>query len=137
MKTKAKLAEETEKLQFAEGQIEMLKSQLDREKKTFENAFQKLKSKAINEAQKNDELYNKCLEMEGLCSEKDDGLSFQDAKIKDLRSRISKQKQIHKQLVANLDIELKQEQYVARHLQGNKTARNVPSRQPGKKTTRR
>ena len=76
-------------------------------------------------------------EMEGLCSEKDDGLSFQDAKIKDLRSRISKQKQIHKQLVANLDIELKQEQYVARHLQGNKTARNVPSRQPGKKTTRR
>ena len=61
MKTKAKLAEETEKLQFAEGQIEMLKSQLDREKKTFENAFQKLKSKAINEAQKNDELYNKCL----------------------------------------------------------------------------
>jgi hypothetical protein len=69
-------------------------------------------------------------EMEGLCSEKDDGLSFQDAKIKDLRSRISKQKQIHKQLVANLDIELKQEQYVARHLQGNKTV-------PGKKTTRR
>ena len=38
MKTKAKLAEETEKLQFAEGQIEMLKGQLEREKKTFENS---------------------------------------------------------------------------------------------------
>jgi hypothetical protein len=38
MKTKARLNEETEKLQFAEGQIEMLKSQLEREKKTFENA---------------------------------------------------------------------------------------------------
>lgn len=38
MRTKAKLAEETEKLQFAEGQIDMLKSQLEREKRTFENA---------------------------------------------------------------------------------------------------
>jgi hypothetical protein len=38
MKTKAKLAEETEKLQFAEGQFEMLKGQLEREKKTFETA---------------------------------------------------------------------------------------------------
>jgi hypothetical protein len=46
--------------------------------------------------------------MEEICSEKDNGLTFQDAKIKDLRSRISKQKQIHKQLVANFDIELKQ-----------------------------
>jgi hypothetical protein len=38
MKTKAKLAEETEKFQFAEGQFEMLKGQLEREKKTFETA---------------------------------------------------------------------------------------------------
>ena len=38
MKTKAKLAEQTEKLQFAEGKIETLKSQLEREKKTFEEA---------------------------------------------------------------------------------------------------
>ena len=74
--------------------------------------------------------------MEELCVVKDDGLNFQDAKIKDLRSRIAKQKQIHKQLVANLDIELKQEQYVARHLQGlnNKTPKSVASK---KKTTRR
>lgn len=57
-------------------------------------------------------------EMEEICTEKDDGLSFQDAKIKDLRNRISKQKQTHKHLLANLDLELKQEQYVARHLQG-------------------
>ena len=66
--------------------------------------------------------------MEELCSEKDDGLNFQDAKIKDLRSRIAKQKQIHKQLVANLDIELKQEQYVARHLQGSKTSRTLSTK---------
>lgn len=38
MKTKAKLAEETEKLQFAEGQIDLLKGQLEREKTAFENA---------------------------------------------------------------------------------------------------
>ena len=56
--------------------------------------------------------------MEEICTEKDDGLSFQDAKIKDLRSRISKQKQAHKHMLASLDLELKQEQYVARHLQG-------------------
>ena len=57
-------------------------------------------------------------EMEEICVEKDDGLSFQDAKIKDLRSRISKQKQTHKHMLATLDLELKQEQYVARQLQG-------------------
>ena len=68
--------------------------------------------------------------MEGICSEKDDGLSFQDAKIKDLRSRVSKQKQTHKHLLANLDIELKQEQYVARHIQG------LPDRTTTSKTTR-
>ncbi|XP_046850065.1 spermatogenesis-associated protein 24-like [Xenia sp. Carnegie-2017] len=136
MKTKAKLAEKTEKLHFAEGKIETLKSQLEREKKTFEEAFKKLKTKAIDEAHKNDELYNKCLEMEELCGEKDNGLSFQDAKIKDLRSRIARQKQIHKQLVENLDIELKQEQYVARNLQtskSTKTARIAPSRIRGTK----
>ena len=38
MKTKTKLAEETEKLHFAEGQIELLKGQIEREKKAFENA---------------------------------------------------------------------------------------------------
>ena len=73
------------------------------------------------------------LEMEELCGEKDNGLNFQDAKIKDLRSRIAKQKQIHKQLVSNLDIELKQEQYVARHLQERKTTETVAR----KKSTRR
>lgn len=80
---------------------------------------------------------NMCLlEMEELCGEKDNGLSFQDAKIKDLRSRIARQKQIHKQLVENLDIELKQEQYVARNLQtskSTKTARIAPSRIRGTK----
>ena len=76
------------------------------------------------------------IEMEELCGEKDDGLNFQDAKIKDLRSRIAKQKQIHKQLVANLDIELKQEQYVARYLQGGKmtgTAGGVARKKPTRK----
>ena len=38
MKTKARLAEEKEKLEFAQGEIKMLRSQLEREKKTFENA---------------------------------------------------------------------------------------------------
>lgn len=71
--------------------------------------------------------------MEELCSEKDDGLTFQDAKIKELRSRIAKQKQTHKQLVSNLDIELKQEQYVARHLQGSKLTRFAPRRKANQK----
>uniref|UniRef100_UPI00398F0E95 spermatogenesis-associated protein 24-like isoform X2 n=1 Tax=Pristiophorus japonicus TaxID=55135 RepID=UPI00398F0E95 len=39
VKTKALLSKESEKLQFALGEIEILMKQLEREKKAFENAF--------------------------------------------------------------------------------------------------
>lgn len=38
MKTKAKLASESEKLEFALGEIDILKKQLQREKTAFEKA---------------------------------------------------------------------------------------------------
>lgn len=39
MKTKAKLASESERLQFALGEIDILNKQLQREKLSFENAY--------------------------------------------------------------------------------------------------
>ena len=39
MRTKAKLASENEKLQFAMGEIDILNKQLQREKLSFENAY--------------------------------------------------------------------------------------------------
>ena len=39
MRTKAKLASESERLQFALGEIDILNKQLQREKLSFENAY--------------------------------------------------------------------------------------------------
>lgn len=39
VKTKAKLASESERLQFALGEIDILNKQLQREKLSFENAY--------------------------------------------------------------------------------------------------
>ncbi|XP_043541793.1 spermatogenesis-associated protein 24-like [Chiloscyllium plagiosum] len=59
-KTKALLSKESEKLQFALGEIEILMKQLDREKKAFENALESIKNKALKESTKNDKLISKC-----------------------------------------------------------------------------
>uniref|UniRef100_A0A8C0RWG5 Spermatosis associated 24 n=3 Tax=Canis lupus TaxID=9612 RepID=A0A8C0RWG5_CANLF len=59
-KTKALLAKEEEKLQFALGEVEVLSKQLEKEKLAFEKALSSVKSRALQETSKKDQLITKC-----------------------------------------------------------------------------
>lgn len=52
------------------------------------------------------------LAMEELCSKQDDILTTKDAKIKELKLRLVRQKQMHQQQISDLDIHRQQEQYI-------------------------
>jgi len=112
VKTKAKLASESERLQFALGEIDILNKQLQREKLSFENAYGQAKNKALEESQEKKQFQTKCQAMEELCSKQDDILTTKDAKIKELKLRLLHQKQFHQQQLSDLDIHRQQEQYI-------------------------
>ncbi|XP_047634730.1 spermatogenesis-associated protein 24 isoform X2 [Phacochoerus africanus] len=59
-KTKVLLAKEEEKLQFALGEVEVLSKQLEKEKLAFEKALSSVKSRALQESSKKDQLITKC-----------------------------------------------------------------------------
>uniref|UniRef100_A0A8C6AEP2 Spermatosis associated 24 n=1 Tax=Monodon monoceros TaxID=40151 RepID=A0A8C6AEP2_MONMO len=59
-KTKVLLATEEEKLQFALGEVEVLSKQLEKEKLAFEKALSSVKSRALQESSKKDQLITKC-----------------------------------------------------------------------------
>ncbi|XP_054550310.1 spermatogenesis-associated protein 24 isoform X2 [Talpa occidentalis] len=59
-KTKTLLAKEEEKLQFALGEVEVLSKQLETEKLAFEKALSSVKSRALQESSKKDQLITKC-----------------------------------------------------------------------------
>ncbi|KAK6475946.1 spermatogenesis-associated protein 24-like [Huso huso] len=59
-KTQALLNQESEKLQFALGEIDILTNQMQREKKSFEKVLASIKNKALKESTKNDKLKSKC-----------------------------------------------------------------------------
>uniref|UniRef100_A0A673T356 Spermatogenesis associated 24 n=1 Tax=Suricata suricatta TaxID=37032 RepID=A0A673T356_SURSU len=59
-KTKALLAKEEEKLQFALGEVEVLSKQLEKEKLAFEKALSSVKCRALQESSKKDQLITKC-----------------------------------------------------------------------------
>ncbi|CAO2593693.1 Spermatogenesis-associated protein 24 [Lemmus lemmus] len=59
-KTKALLAKEEEKLQFALGEVEVLSKQLEKEKLAFEKALSSVKDRVLQESSKKDQLITKC-----------------------------------------------------------------------------
>ncbi|XP_031561269.1 spermatogenesis-associated protein 24-like [Actinia tenebrosa] len=124
IKTKAKLASVSEKLEFALGEIDILTKQLNREKMAFEKSFGNLKHIANEESQAKNELLNKCGEMEMICSKQDDVLSSKDAQIKDLKQRLAKQKQNHKQCLSEMEIQRQQERYIIMNTHKTKDSSN-------------
>ena len=57
-------------------------------------------------------LFTLNLAMEELCTKQDDILTTKDAKIKELKLRLLRQKQFHQQQLSDLDIHRQQEQYI-------------------------
>uniref|UniRef100_A0A8C8SQF5 Spermatogenesis associated 24 n=1 Tax=Pelusios castaneus TaxID=367368 RepID=A0A8C8SQF5_9SAUR len=116
-KTKILLAKESEKLQFALGEIEVLSKQLEREKQVFEKALSNVKSKALKESTKKDRLLSKCNEIENHIMKQEDILNDKENEIQELQQFITKQKQTLKTQVSELKIQKQQESYIAQVLE--------------------
>ncbi|XP_042192347.1 spermatogenesis-associated protein 24 isoform X2 [Callorhinchus milii] len=116
-KTKASLSKESEKLQFALGEIEVLMKQLEREKKAFEQALESIKNKALKESTKNDKLITKCSAIENQMEKQEDILTTKDNQIKDLCHLLSKQKEALRKQTNEFEIQKQQDAYIARVLE--------------------
>ncbi|XP_041622621.1 spermatogenesis-associated protein 24 isoform X2 [Vulpes vulpes] len=115
-KTKALLAKEEEKLQFALGEVEVLSKQLEKEKLAFEKALSSVKSRALQETSKKDQLITKCNEIESHIIKQEDILNGKENEIKELQQVISQQKQIFRNHVSDYRIQKQQENYMAQVL---------------------
>ncbi|XP_032880629.1 spermatogenesis-associated protein 24 isoform X1 [Amblyraja radiata] len=119
-KTKSLLSKESEKLQFALGEVEILMKQLEREKNAFENALESIKNKAWKEVNKNDKLKSKCNDIENKVEKQEDILSSKEDQIKELCHQLAKQKATLKQQVTEFEIQKQQNAYIERVLEGKK-----------------
>ncbi|XP_020860793.1 spermatogenesis-associated protein 24 isoform X2 [Phascolarctos cinereus] len=114
--TKGLLAKETEKLQFALGEVEVLSKQLEREKQAFEKALSSVKNKVLTESTKKDKLITKCNEIESHIIKQEDILNGKENEIKELQNVISHQKQIFRHQISDFRIQKQQENYMAQVL---------------------
>ncbi|XP_058851995.1 spermatogenesis-associated protein 24-like [Acipenser ruthenus] len=116
-KTQALLNQESEKLQFALGEIDILTNQMQREKKSFEKVLASIKNKALKESTKNDKLKSKCNEMEFTVQKHEDILIEKENQIKQLHIQLAKHKTTLKLQLTDVEIQRKQEAYIAEALQ--------------------
>ncbi|XP_033878617.1 spermatogenesis-associated protein 24-like [Acipenser ruthenus] len=116
-KTQALLNQESEKLQFALGEIDILTNQMQREKKSFEKVLASIKNKALKESTKNDKLKSKCNEMEFTVQKHEDILIKKENQIKQLHNQLTKHKTTLKLQLTDVEIQRKQEAYIAEALQ--------------------
>ncbi|MGH0141782.1 UNVERIFIED_CONTAM: hypothetical protein FKN15_020991 [Acipenser sinensis] len=116
-KTQALLNQESEKLQFALGEIDILTNQMQREKKSFEKVLASIKNKALKESTKNDKLKSKCNEMEFTVQKHEDILIKKENQIKQLHNQLAKHKTTLKLQLTDVEIQKKQEAYIAEALQ--------------------
>ncbi|XP_032332754.1 spermatogenesis-associated protein 24 isoform X2 [Camelus ferus] len=115
-KTKVLLAKEEEKLQFALGEVEVLSKQLEKEKLAFEKALSSVKSRALQESSKKDQLITKCNEIESHIIKQEDILNGKENEIKELQHVISQQKEIFRNHMSDFRIQKQQENYMAQVL---------------------
>ncbi|XP_065730575.1 spermatogenesis-associated protein 24 [Phocoena phocoena] len=115
-KTKVLLAKEEEKLQFTLGEVEVLSKQLEKEKLAFEKALSSVKSRALQESSKKDQLITKCNEIESHVIKQEDILNGKENEIKELQQVISQQKEIFRNHMSDFWIQKQQENYMVQVL---------------------
>ncbi|XP_072042479.1 spermatogenesis-associated protein 24-like [Amphiura filiformis] len=120
IETQAKLADVSDKLQFALGEIEILTKQLKKEKATFDASFGKLQQEVDKESCKSIRLQSRCTVISEEKEKQDDLLHFKDSKIRDLKQRLAKQKECHQKQMEEVNIQLQQEAYIAKMLTSDK-----------------
>ncbi|XP_054766627.2 spermatogenesis-associated protein 24-like [Lytechinus pictus] len=115
-KTKALLASQSDKFQYALGEIEILTAQLTREKKLFESSFGRISERVKKESSKSQQLETKCTTIKAEKEKQEEILAFKDSKILDLKKRLASQKENHQRHLEEVKIQMEQEAYISRNL---------------------
>ncbi|KAJ8406133.1 hypothetical protein AAFF_G00310210 [Aldrovandia affinis] len=117
-----RLSKESEKLNFAIGEIQVLTRQLEREKESFEKALHLEKTKARKELSKNDKLTIKCDRIKSIILKREDILNEKENQIKELESKLEKQRKTLGTRLTEMEIQRQQEEYMAQALQRSRVA---------------
>ena len=107
-----KLENETERAEKSVAESEILSKQLDREKETFENAFGLMRTRALQENSKNEDLSTRCAALEAMLTRKDQELESRDEKIRELTAQLKKHREAHKHLLSDMSLKMQQELYI-------------------------
>ena len=107
-----KLEAETERAEKAATDSEILSSCLEREKETFENAFGLMRTRALQENSKNEDLSTRCAALEAMLTRKDQELESRDERIRELSAQLKKHKEAHKHLLSDMSLKMQQELYI-------------------------
>ena len=113
-----KLEVETERAERSTAESEILSRQLDREKETFENAFGLMRTRALQENTKNEDLSTRCAALEAMLTRKDQELESRDEKIRELTAQLKKHKEAHKHLLSDMSLKMQQELYLDKMVGG-------------------
>ncbi|ESO98390.1 hypothetical protein LOTGIDRAFT_231437 [Lottia gigantea] len=128
-KTKHKLKEVTDKLDFSLGEIEILTKQLEREKASFDSSYKSIKNKLSQSNDYNRELEKKLTESKKRCRVNEEVIKTKDDEIRRLQDQVKQLQSKFKQKVGEIDVEKQQELYIAKMMEGKKTkAKALPKR---------
>ena len=115
---KEKLEAETERAEKSAAESEILSRQLEREKETFENAFGLMRTRALQENSKNEDLSARSAALEAMLTKKDQELECKEEKIRELTAQLKKHKEAHKHLLSDMSLKMQQELYIDRVVGG-------------------
>jgi len=119
-KTKLLLQKETEKLEFINGENEILKQQMLKEQENYETSIKHLRAKASRESKRCDFLQEKYVETEKLLEKQDLQLREKDNEIRALKEQLRVQRDTHKMTLKEIDINKMQQEYMAKTLEKHK-----------------
>ncbi|KAJ8281498.1 hypothetical protein COCON_G00040170 [Conger conger] len=115
--TRQRLSQESEKLNFATGEIQILTRKLEREKESFEKALHSEKTKARKELAKSNKLNTKCARINSIIQKREDILNEKENQISELHTKLEKQRVTLKTRLTDLEVQRQQKEYLARVLQ--------------------
>ncbi|KAK6186330.1 hypothetical protein SNE40_008384 [Patella caerulea] len=132
-RTRNKLTEVTDKLEFSLGEIEILTKQLEREKLSFEASYNSLKNKTVQMSNRQKDVESKWTETKTRCKNLEVKMHDKDEEIKRLQNLLVEQNHKYKQKVGEIDVEKQQEQYIAQMMEGTTNKKLGNSRKIGSK----
>ncbi|KAK7457737.1 hypothetical protein BaRGS_00039198 [Batillaria attramentaria] len=121
--TKLKLMEVTDKLDFTLGEVEILNKQMAKEKETFQQIMDSMRSQIAKGNSWNEQLDAKYSVSQKQCQELEARLATREATIASLEQRLASQQKQCERKIEELEVERQQDQYVARMLDQPKNSR--------------